>query len=691
MAVQNPGNIRNICLCGGGSSGKTSITERLLFASGATKRLGSIAEGNTISDFTEEERHHKHSLQPAFAHFSFEGHEVQLIDTPGLSDFIGHAIACFPAVETVAVVVDAVKGIDSVTRRLMGVGEQRKIPRMLIVNKIDEANVDLPGLVESLRDTFGAVCLPINLPTGGGAKVINVFEHDGNDEAGDETDISSVHEAHKRIVEQVIEVDDDLTMEYLEKGEGAGFDPDKLHAAFEKALEQAHLIPVCFCSAKTGAGIDDLLHIFASLCPSPVEVNPPEFVKRETADGPDVEWHGKPDPKLPLLAHVFKVTTDPFVGKLGVFRVHQGTLRAKQDILIDELKKPVRISHLFKLQGKEHVEVHEVGPGEIAAISKVEELHFDCVLHDSHDYDSVHLDPLPLPKPLFGLAVELKNHADEAKFSNHAHKLMDEDPCFRLERIAATGQTVIRGLGELHLRIIIEKFKHANIELTTSTPKVAYKETISAKAEGHHRHRKQTGGSGQFGEVYLRIEPLPTEHETGFEFVSEVVGGTVPRQYWPAVEKGVRQVMAEGAFAGYPMSGIRCALYDGKYHDVDSKEIAFISAGKKAFIEAIMKARPKLLEPFALLEVNAPSRYMGDIAGHLSTKRGRVQDSEVLPGDVCLVRATAPLAELQNYANELKSMTGGAGSFSMNYSHDEAAPPQVQQAVMTAYKPKADE
>jgi elongation factor G len=687
-AATNPSNVRNICLCGTTAAGKTTITERLLFAAGATKRLGTIAEGNTISDFTDEERHHKHSLQPAFVHFDYEGHDVHLIDTPGLADFIGHAIACFPACETIAVAIDGVKGIDSVARRLMAVAEQRKIPRMILITKIDEPNADPAGVLAAVRETFGNICLPINLPTSGGTKVINVFELDGTDAAGDETDFSSVHEAHKQIVEQVIEVDDELTMEYLEKGEGAGFDPAKLHAAFEKSLEDAHLVPVCFVSGKTGAGIDDLLHVFASLCPSPVEVNPPEFVKRVAEDAPEVEWHAKPDPSAPLLAHVFKVVTDPFVGKLGIFRVHQGTLKSKAEVLIDEMKKPVRINHLFKLQGKEHVEVHEVGPGEIAAISKVDELHFDCVLHDSHEYDSVHLIPLQLPKPLYGLAIELKNHADETKFSTISHRLMLEDPCLKVERIAATGQTVLRGLGELHLRIVLEKFKHVGIDLTTSTPKVAYKETIGSKAEGHHRHKKQTGGSGQFGEVFLRIEPLPADHPDGFEFVSEVVGGTVPRQYWPAVEKGVRQVIAEGAFAGYPMAGIRCAIYDGKYHDVDSKEIAFITAGKRAFIDAVTKARPKLLEPFVNLEVSAPSRYMGDIAGHLSTKRGRVQDSQVVAGDVCFVKAIAPLAELQNYSNELKSMTGGAGSYSMDYSHDEPTPPQVQAAVMAAYKPR---
>ncbi|MBS0188375.1 MAG: elongation factor G, partial [Planctomycetes bacterium] len=627
--------------------------------------------------------------------FDYEGHEVHLIDTPGLVDFIGHAIACFPAVETVAVVIDAHKGIDSVVRRLMAVAGDRKIPRMIIINKMEENPDGLEELVERIRETFGAICLPINLPTLKGKKVINVFEHDGHDSAGDQTDFSSVHEAHKRIVEQVIEVDDELTMEYLEKGEGAGFDPQKLHTAFEKALGEAHLVPICFCSAKTGAGVDDLLHVFASLCPSPLEVSPPELEIRKGTDenGKAIEedYIPKPDPKGKVIAHVFKVATDDYVGKLGIFRVHSGTIRHKQELFIDDNAKPFRVGHLFKLQGKNHVEVSEVGPGEIAAISKVDELHFNGILHEAAEASTVHLRPLPLPKPLFGLAIQLKSQADETKFSAAAHKFMAEDPSLRIERIAATNQTVMRGLGELHLRIVIEKFKkNANIELITSQPKVAYKETITSKADGHHRHKKQTGGAGQFGEVYLRIEPLPSDHPTGFEFASEVVGGTVPRQFWPAVEKGVKQIIDSGAFAGYPMQGIRVALYDGKYHDVDSKEIAFITAGKKAFIDAVAKAKPKLLEPYVVVEVTAPSRYMGDIAGHLSTKRGRVQDSQVGAGDTCIVRAVAPLGELQNYANELKSMTGGAGSFSMDYSHDEHTPPQIQAAVVAAFKPQEE-
>jgi elongation factor G len=694
MAARTPDAIRNIALVGHALVGKTTLAERLLFTSGATKRMGTVEEANTVSDWTEEERHHKHSLSPGVLHFSFHDHLVNLIDTPGLGDFLGHAVASMPAVETVAVVVDAARGVESTTRKVMQVAADRNIPRMIIVNKIDAHDLDLEGLVDRLRDSFGPTCLPINLPADGGKKVINVFDHDGSDDAGDSTDFSSVSEAHKAIIEQIVEVEERLMETYLEKGEA--FDAADLHAAFEKCLEQGHLIPICFCSAKTGAGIDDLLHVFADLCPSPVEVNPSEFVYQSIAPsgqtGEEQDFNPKPEPGGKVIAHVFKVTTDPFVGKLAFFRVHSGTVRTKSELLINDHKKPLRIAHLYKVQGKEMTEVQEIAAGDIGAVSKIDEIHFNGVLHDSHEHDSVHLTPLALPRPMYGLAVELKNHADEAKFSGACAKLKEEDPCFAIDRIAATKQTVLKGLGELHLRVILEKLKkNFGIEVITSKPKVAYKETISAKADGHHRHKKQTGGSGQFGEVYLRIEPLPADHPEGFEFVSEVVGGSVPRQYWPAVEKGVRMVLSTGAIAGYPLSGVRVALYDGKYHDVDSKEIAFVTAGKKAFIDAIGKARPKLLEPYVTVEITAPSHYMGSIAGDLSTKRGRVQDTLMVGSDTCLVRAIAPLSELSNYANELKSMTGGQGVYSMDYSHDEPTPPQIQQQVVAAYKPHPDE
>jgi elongation factor G len=702
-ASTKPADIRNICLVGNAYSGKTTLTERLLFTASELsqgkagvhlKRMGTVEEGNTLSDYSDSEKHHKHSLHAKVFHFNFHNHLINLIDTPGLTDFIGHAIAAMPACETVAIVIDAVRGIESGTRRLMAIAGERRIPRLIIINKIESPEADLENLVQQIRATFGAECLPINLPAEGRKKVVNVFDHKGDDDAGDAADFSSVQEAHKAIIEQIVEVEEFMMETYLEKGEA--FTPEDLHEAFEKCLGEGHLVPICFVSAKTGVGAEDLLHLFADLCPGPLEVQPPEFEYRPVDPsgeaGEDQPFTPKPEPAGKVIAHVFKVTSDPFVGKLAFFRIQSGTLRHKADLFLNDSKKAIRIGHMFKIQGKDHVEVQDLGPGDIGAVAKIDEIRFNDVMHDSHEHDSVHLRPLAMPKPMFGYAVELKNHADETKFAGACAKLQEDDPCFKVERIPATKQTVIRGLGELHLRIILERIKQQyNIDLLTSTPKTAYKETITAKAEGHHRHKKQTGGAGQFGEVYLRIEPLPSDHTDGFEFASEVVGGTVPRQFWPAVEKGCRQIMQEGAIAGYPMSGIRVALYDGKYHDVDSKEIAFVTAGRKAFKDAISKARPKLLEPYVLVEVTAPSRYMGDITGHMSTKRGRVQDSLMIGSDTCMVRAIAPLSELQNYSNELKSMTGGSGAYTMDYSHDEYTPPHLQAEIIAAYKPKAEE
>lgn len=688
MTVRDPADIRNIIFTGQSGVGKTTLSERLLFETGEITRLGTIEEGSTVSDWRETEKHHHHSLYSTVMHFEHEGHMVNLIDAPGKTDFIGHTIAAFPAVETVCVVIDAAKGIEPVTRRMMTVAKARNLPRMIIVNKIDEPAVDLAVLVEELREAFGPECLPVNLPRADLSDVVPVFD----EQIDEPTAFSSEPEAHQAIVEQIVEMQDDLMTQYLEEGDDANLDKQKLHDAFEAALRDAHLVPVCFCSAKSGAGIKNLTHVIASLLPSPLEGNPRPFLRE--SDGVEVEMHAEPEGGKPVLAHVFKVTTDKHVGKLGVFRVHQGTVKAKSELIIDDHKKPVRIGHLIKRQGKDHEEVDALGPGDIGAVTKIDELHFDATLHQDHDMDSVHLRPLPLPKPMYGLAIGLKNHADETKFGSAIHKMMEEDPCLHLDRIAATRQTVLRGLGETHLRIVMERLKdESGIELVTSPPKVAYKETIRGTAEGTHRHKKQTGGSGQFGEVHLRVAPLSEDAQDGdvLEFVNSTVGGSVPRQFMPAIEKGVRQALLDGAVAGYPMTGVRVEVIDGKYHPVDSKEIAFITAGKRAFIEAVTKAQPALLEPFVTVEVTAPSQYMGDLTGDISTRRGRVQDTQVLPGDRCTVVAQAPLAELQNYTTELKSMTHGAGTFTMDYSHDEPCPPHVQQEVIAAFEGHGDD
>ena len=396
-----------------------------------------------------------------------------------------------------------------------------------------------------------------------------------------------------------------------------------------------------------------------------------------------------PDPRAHVIADVFKIINDPFVGKLGIFRVYQGTLKKDSQLFVDDGKKPFKVGHLFKLKGKDHVEIEQAIPGDIAAVAKVEDLHFDAVLHDSHDEDHIHLAPIDFPKPMFGLAIEAASKGQEQKLSIALQKLAEEDPAFVVEHQPELNETVIRGLSDLHLRVMLERLKERHgVEVKTRPPRIAYRETVAAKAEGHHRHKKQTGGAGQFGEVALRIEPLP--RGAGFEFVDEVKGGTIPGQFLPAVEKGVRQVLSAGAVAGYPLQDLRVIVHDGKHHPVDSKEVAFVAAGKKAFLDAIAKARPQVLEPVVDLEVAVPEAQVGDITGNLAGKRARINGTDTVRGEI-LVKAQVPLAELEGYAAELKSMTAGRGRYSLDFSHYEPVPPAVQQKLMEAYRPRHDE
>lgn len=682
MPSYTTGDIRNIAITGHSGAGKTTLVEALLHRVGAIGRMGTVEDGSTVCDFEPEEKDHHHSLASAVVHLDYEGRHINLIDTPGFPDFIGPALASLPAVETCAVVIGADKGIQTVTRRIMKTAEERNLPRMIIVNKIDDHIGDLEGLMASLRETFGSVCIPVNLPTPDGSSVVDLWGTSEGDVA-----FSSVADGHTQLVDQVVEVDEALMEAYLEKGEVG---TEELHGAFEKALREGHLVPVCFCSARTSVGLDQLLHVFASLCPSPAEGNPRPFV-RAADDDTEMEWFPEPDADGKVVAHVFKVTTDQFVGKLSLLRVHQGTIKSGDAVHLDDERKPVRLGHLLSVHGKEHAEVDAAIPGDIVAVAKVEELHLNGVLHAS-DLGGLRFKSIQMPRPMFGVAVTAKSRGDEGKVGTALSKMMEEDPTFLIERPKATGQTVARGMGELHMRIIFEKLKNRfKLELDTEPPKVAYKETITAKAEGHHRHKKQTGGAGQFGEVYLRIEPLNGGAETGFEFVDETVGGSVPRQFLPAIEKGVRQVLSNGAVAGYPLTGVRVAVYDGKHHPVDSKEVAFVTAGKRAFIDAVQKARPALLEPFVDVEVTAPSSSMGDINADISGKRGQVLNTDMLPGDMVIITAKVPLAEMGTYSSQLKSMTAGQGSFVMDYSHDERTPPNVQAEIVAAYKPDDEE
>ena len=672
-----PDMIRTIALVGHGAAGKTTLAEALLHRAGAVAAAGSVERGSTVCDFDPLEKSYQHSLNASCVHLTSGETRIHLIDTPGLPDFVGRAIGALPAVETAAVVISAQNGIEMITQRMMQWAGKRSLCRIIVVNKIDAENVDLPQLVSQIQAAFGKECLPINLPADGGKRVVDCFFNPAG-----EADFSSVEEAHQALIDQVVEVDEELMAKYLEQGEVS---PAELHAPFEQALREGHLVPICFVSARTGAGVPELLDLVVKLMPNPTEGNPPQFLKGEGAAAEPI--HATPDPSKHVLAHVFKVMIDPFVGKVGVFRVHQGTITRDTQLFIGDGRKPFKVSHPYLLQGKEFVETDALVPGDIGAVAKVDEIHFDAVLHDSHDEDHIHLAPLEFPTPMHSLAIEPKRRGDEQRISEAMHKLAAEDPTFRVAH-TASAETVISGLGDLHMRYILDRLQaQYHVEVTTKPPRIPYRETITAKAEGHHRHKKQTGGAGQFGEVFLRVEPLA--RGTGFEFVDQVKGGVIPSQFMPAVEKGVRQVLDAGPIAGYPVQDVRVIVYDGKHHAVDSKEVAFISAGKRAFMDAIAKARPIVLEPIVKVEINAPEPSMGDIAGDLSSKRGQINGTDSAGPGTVAIRGQVPLAELNNYQARLKSVTAGQGSFSVELSHYEPVPPNVQKDLAALHSKTA--
>ena len=669
------GNIRTLALVGPAAAGKTTLAEALLQHTGAMGAAGSVERGSTVSDHDALEIKAGHSLQSSVMHLDHGGCRIHLIDTPGAPDFIGQSLPALEAVETAAIVINAAAGIEPMGQRMMAYAAERGLDRLIIVNRIDAQDVDLSAVLADIQAAFGKECLPLNLPDAGATQVVDCFyNREGH------CDFGAVADAHRALVEQVVEVDGDFVDRYLNDGD---IDANELHAPLEQALREGHLIPVCFVSARTGAGVPELLDVIARLLPNPTEGNPPDFLNGE-GDAATL-MHAKPDPAAHVLAHVFKVSIDPYVGKLGFVRVHQGSITPGTQLYVGDGRKPFKVGHVYLQQGKNHVEVPSAGPGDICAVAKIDELHFDAVLHDAAEDDHIHLKPLPFPVPVHGVAISPKRRGDEQRMWDIVGKLVAEDPCLKLEHLAQTNETVVYGLGELHLRMLLERLRDVHkFEVDTRPPRIAYRETITQNAAAQYRHKKQSGGAGQFGEVHLRIEPLP--RGAGFEFVDQVKGGTIPGQFMPAVEKGVREALAEGVIAGYPVHDVRVIVHDGKHHAVDSKEIAFVTAGKRAFQAAIREAKPVVLEPIAQVQIAAPESAMGAITGDLSARRGMVSGTDSGQLGQLTVNGQAPMAELADYQTRLNAMTAGQGRYSLALSHYEVVPPGVQQQLMGQHK-----
>ena len=669
--MTNTNDIRNIVLLGHGGAGKTTLAEAILHKTGTINRLGSVDDKTSICDYYDEEKEHQHSIQSSIVHVQHAGKLINIIDTPGYPDFIGPAIKAIPAAETAVIVISAAAGIETNTRNLFKLATEASMPRLIVINKTDAENVDLPELIKNIQESFGSPCRCAHLPAADKASVIDCIVNDTGD-----SPVMDVATAHTELIESVIEADDVLMESYLA---GEEISVEKIASVFVEALKTVTLIPIIFTNARKEIGVTELLDIIIKYTPSPIQAQ-----ARQLKDG-DKSTEIKADPAGPLAGLIFRVGFDPRSNmKYSTIRIFGGTLKSDTNLLRNKEKKAIRPGHILKSQGGENSEIEAGVAGDIVTLAKIEELKIGDLIHDGKMAGKFELPAVP--EPMFSLALEPATRGDEQKISAALDKLCEEDPCFKISRDMQTKELVASGLGDLHLRITLEMMQNrSKLSLTTKEPKIPYRETITAKAEGYYRHKKQTGGAGQFGEVYLRVEPAERNSDPPLQFSWDIFGGSIPGQFEPAVHKGVNEVMQSGVVAGFPIQDINVSVYDGKHHPVDSKEVAFRAAGKGAFVDALQKAKPVLLEPIVNMEVTVPAENVGDITGDLSSKRGRVLGQDMLPGNFIVIKAQVPLAEVTQYTGQLKSVTGGRGSYSMSLSHYEIVPPNIQQQVVASY------
>ncbi|MFO0838636.1 MAG: elongation factor G [Phycisphaerae bacterium] len=679
MAGQQVGDIRNVALVGHSAAGKTTLSEAMLFKKGVTSRLGSIEEKTSILDADEESRERRHSVDSAVFFLEHDKKLLNLIDTPGMPDYAGPSIAALTGADTALLVVSAASGIGVNTRRMFNLAKDYGLARMIVISRIDAENVDLTATYNSIRETFGPTCHAINLPADGGKKVIDVL---AKDEGG--ADLLDVHKCHTELLDTIVETDEALMEEYMASGV---VPPEKLGPAIAKAVEDGALIPVLFVNAKKDVGVAELLDALTLYAPSPLIGKHRALVSGEGEARKETPIEPKADG--PFFAQVFKIASDPKSSiRYSFARVHSGSLTPESTLYVSEDRKGQRPGHLFKIRGTEHPEVPSATAGDIIAFAKLE-LHIGQVL-SNQPFEGTIVTPR-FPTPMFSLAAVAKSRGDADKVGAALHRFSEEDPCFKSHRDAQTGELVIEGLGDLHLTVVRSKMKrYFKLEVDTHPPKIPYRETIAGSVKYvEYTHKKQTGGAGQFARVFIDMEP--NDRGKGYEFLDKIFGGVIDQPFRPSVDKGIREVLKRGVVAGYPVVDVKVSLVDGKTHPVDSKDIAFQIAGRQAFKKAFTQCKPILLEPIVNVEVTVPSEFVGDIARDLSGKRGHVVGQDVLPGNQTSVRATVPLAEISNYSSQLKSVTGGQGSYAMELSHYDVVPPNVQQQIVAAYKPHAEE
>ena len=687
MKVYETKDIRNVGIVGHGHSGKTSVVAGLLYAAGATPRLTHVDEGNTVTDYDEEEIQRKLTISTSLAAVEWRKTKINLLDTPGFNMFVNDARATLIAADAAIVVVDAIAGVESHTEKMWNIAEEFGIPRAIVINKLDRDRSSFERTLESIHGRFGRAAVPIQLPLGsekdfrGVIDLIRmkayVYTPDGDGKSREEEIPAAYAEAaklaHEELVEIVAEGKDDLMEEFFEKGT---LPEEHIISGLDEEMRENRVFPVVCISGAHNIGSDMLLNLMAEAFPSPLD----RPAVKLTLNGKEIER--KYSDSEPAAAYVFKTTADPFAGRISYFKVLSGCIKNDANLQNNAKNTTERLAHLSVAVGKTLVPVNELHAGDIGAVAKLKDTVTGDTLTDKAS--PVVYPPVRIAEPSIAFAVEAKSRGDEDKMGNALHKLLEEDLSLRFYRDPQTKEFLVAGTGQQHVEIAVSRLKKRyGVDVTLKAPKIPYRETIRGTADVQGRHKKQTGGHGQFGDCWIRMEPLPRGAK--FEFVNDIFGGSIPKNYIPAVEKGIVETAEKGYLAGFPMVDFKVTVYDGSYHDVDSSELAFKLAARKAFRAAMQTAKPALLEPIMNVEVQAPVEYAGDLMGDLNGRRGRIAGMDT-QGGTQIIRAQVPMAEMLSYQSDLTSITQGRASFSMEFDHYDYVPQQQAEKIVAAAK-----